>query len=413
MSIDVIVRQHAEDAASAWWLRLQANRSPETSWNWLLELDTRIRANLDGLMESLPSSVDLLYEQYSSAKKRGAIDAPADEFVALLLDAERLSLQIFIETAQSFSQSSAWDGLFAWSTAPTVKQAIHSWSMDIKSKHYKASIQSLYLHDLCDSTALSPSKLEQAIPDGVEFQAVVDCGRTDLLDAVIQRLRREIQTASASTHLHLARSALLLGEGKYSRAILERLVNGASSYANAACYWLSLSCSRQELDALLKNLRISQATKLEIQSIAWAGEVRYLPYLIELIDGDFMEAAINAIAIILGEQPFHGIAGPAEIITPQRAVNRAELSRRLSLWWEANRQSYDSDATYLAGKRITPHCLVDVLVQDQKRHRDIAADRLKLIFPNRPRFAVEANTQTQWLQHLALRDHIDILIQSN
>ena len=398
MSVPAIVRQHAEDAATKWWLRRVGRRQPHTAWAWQAELDDLIDAHLGGLLEGGALARDTVRAAWQNAHTLGAADADADGFVLVALTALDEGFEALQACARDPRLNGAINDWLSWSPDANAAKAIELWSQDARAPHHAAALRYLHIHGLNGGDALR-NALYMSGADTLAnaLDAVAHCGRVDLAGSAMQVARSDRIAPHDPIRFAAARAALLLGEAKAAVPALQPFAHAATPQAFEACQLLSLALPTQDMDRHIDAALQSPTPALAAHSAGWAGRPRRVPWLIEQMQHPPLAAAAKeAFCLMLGIEVAQALRDQAERAgAPERALD-ADQSKRLADWWAAHRAQYDEATPHLAGHPATPQNLRRLLVSAPQGVRDLAALRQMLASPGTLRFPTHAHVALQW-----------------
>jgi uncharacterized protein (TIGR02270 family) len=409
--IPVVVAQHAEEAAILRGVRSVVVRAPHVKLHLLRRLDDRIAAHLDGL-EVAGEFGWKLCEAALESPGVGEVFAAA---VQAIEDKRSAGLDALLSLTEAVPVLRA--GLisaFGWVSAQFLKGTIRDLIRSPSAFRREVGIAACAMHRVDPGAVLNA-----ALADGDPrlrargLRVSGEGGRRDLLPDCVKALSDE----DAGCRLWAARSALMLGERDAALGALRDLALHDSSHRASALQCLLKTVDVTQAHALLKAVAQGGSNRrLSIQGAGIAGDLYYVPWLIEQMEDPKMaRLAGESFTMITGldltylnfeSNPPEGFeAGPTENpedgnvnIDPDESLPWPDVDKILQ-WWTANGQRFQTRVRYFMGSvPAREHCL-QVLKEGFQRQRTAAAEYLCLLEPGTSLFNTRAPAwrQQRWL----------------
>jgi uncharacterized protein (TIGR02270 family) len=390
----MVVDQHAADAAFLWTQRDHAVTAPQYSLTDLAALDERVEANIDGLR----TANDAGWETSVQSIELG----PGEVFAAGLLafdgtDAGRLA-RVLEAGAADPAAAGALISALGWmppeAGAAVAKDLVQSADPEIR----RLGIGGLAVHridpgaDLISSISSSDSRLRART-----LKAIAELGRTDLLGAVVLQL----EDPDDDCRFTAAWSAARLGA--VDRNVLDSLrafSRGAGDHSHRATD-MALRCMRgPAARAWIQELVDSEATaRLGAIGIGVVGDPAFIEPLLALLnEPPVARVAGEAFATITGldlgyedldaDAPEGGSEPPDD---EEVAVDLDEdlqwpAADSIAQWWMHHSDRFQPGIRYLAGEPISEDSLRRTLVTGTQRQRHAAALEIALRHPSQVLF---------------------------
>jgi uncharacterized protein (TIGR02270 family) len=404
---EVVVEQHAEEAAFLWTQRDRAVLAPNYKLKDLVRLDERVEAHVDGLRVAGQFGWRLCEK---ALEKEGAGEMFAAGVLAFESgDAERIEKVMQKAGAPPLDRAlvSALGWLPFSTVEPHMKKLVGSERADVR--HVGIGGFAVQRQDPGRS-------LVQALSDqnprlrARALKACGELGRTNLLRDVI----RSISDNDGPCRFWAAWSAARLGDRSAGILnVLREIAVAGTQYSQPA------------LDMALRTIDLAQAK-------TWREQLRRHPERLrlaaigagvigdpELIDDLIELMKIDAVARVAGEafsmitgvdlaysdldkDPPGGFeAGPTEDPQDENvAMDRDENLRwpapeLVAKWWKDNRAKFPAGRRYLTGKEVTTESLRRVLADGTQPQRLAAALELALRTPSEALFEIRARGNIQ------------------
>jgi uncharacterized protein (TIGR02270 family) len=414
--IDVVVEQHAEEAAFLWTIRDRAVNAPHYSLNDLSGLDERVEAHLDGLRVAGQFGWQLC-EQTLDKEEPGnlfaaavlAFDSGDTGRIHRLLEKGCIAPELERELISAlgwlpFSKVEGHIRELLGSERPEIRRigiaasAVHHWDPG------QPLIQAL--------ADPSPRLRSRALKAGGEL------GKTRLLPMILPA----IADSDDACRFFTAWSAARLGD-RSPRVLsaLHEIATGHTLYAERALGMALRIMDLQQAKAWHRQLR-RDSTQLRTAAIADGiiGDPEAVEGLIDLMNiPAIARVAGEAFSMITGvdlayedlsgEKPEGFEAGPTEDPADENVAMDPDenlpwpLPASVAKWWNQHRAQFQTGRRYLRGKEITVQSLREVLISAKQRERATAALELALREPSQPLFEVRARGAVQ-LEELKRRN---------
>lgn len=410
----MVVDQHAADAAFLWTQRDHAVTAPQYSLADLAALDERVEANIDGLR----TANDAGWETSLQSIELG----PGEVFAAGLLafegtDSGRRARVLEAGTADPLAARALISAL-GWMPPDTgtvvAKDLVQSADPEIR----RLGIGGLAVHridpgaDLISSISSSDSRLRART-----LKAIAELGRTDLLGAVVLQLEDPDDDCRFTAAWSSARL------GAVDRNVLDALrafSRGAGPHSYRATDMV-LRCMRgPEARAWIQELLGSEATvRLGAIGIGVVGDTVFIDQLLALLNNpQIARVAGEAFATITGldlgyedldaDAPESGSASNDDPDDEEIAIDLDEdlqwpAADRIAQWWMRHSDRFQPGIRYLAGQPISEDSLLRILVDRTQRQRHAAALEIALrhpsqiLFETRERGGRQMRKVRQWI----------------
>lgn len=255
MTISALQRLHCEEVSTKWWNRRNACLDDTTRFDWLVELDTSLDANLDGLLEGGDLAVEAASHALSKALRLGVQDVLADCFTQVALIAERDGLDGLLQCASDQRLIPAVEAYVAWSPAPAASTWVQQCSADRDAPFYWAAIRNLHVHGL-HSLDLRQHLAAVSIDNAPHLlSALANGGALDALGLVLQIVDNPRLPDDSPTRLAAAQCAVLLGAGARALPALRAAALIPGPHQVQACHLLSLCLPAHTLEQHVQCLR--------------------------------------------------------------------------------------------------------------------------------------------------------------
>jgi uncharacterized protein (TIGR02270 family) len=405
---EVVVEQHAEEAAFLWTTRDRAVGSPNYSLKELAALDERVEAHLDGLRVA---------GQFGW------------ELCELALDKEEPG-RVFAAAALAFGSGDAGRihrVLEKGCLAPELERELISALGWLQFSMVKGHIQELFgsEHPEIRRIGIAASaahrrdpgqSLIQALPDpnprlrARALKACGELGKADLLPKILPSLL----DPDNSCRFFAAWSAACLGDRSHRvLSALCEIATGHTRYAERALGMALRIMDLQQAKAWHRQLRRDPA-QLRTAAIADGviGDPEAVEYLIDLMNmPTIVRVAGEAFSMITGvdlayedlsgDKPDDFEVGPTEDPGDENVAMDPDenlpwpVPALVATWWNRHRAEFQVGRRYLRGKEVTIGSLREVLIRGNQRERAAAALELALREPTQPLFEVRARSSFQ------------------
>jgi uncharacterized protein (TIGR02270 family) len=412
---EIVVRQHAENAAFLWTQRDRAIAEPHYRLKDIARLDERVEANVDGLRVAGEVGWKLCEE---GLEQQG----PGEVFAAAVL-AFAGTNPTRIEKVLDMSQAAPRlhrpvVAALGWLDADQSKPHLAGLLTSENPLKRQIGIAGFTVHCL-DPGAVLTKAISDTDPGvrGRALKAVGELGRVDLLSHV----RRATVEEDLRIRSRALWSAVRLGDR--TPELMRRLRAVAESggeFAESACALVLRCLPLEEAKNWRRQLRDDpQRLRLAVKGIGMIGDPELVPELLVLMEKkETSRSAGESFSLITGADLAYQ---DLERDEPQEAVSlgEAKLSDQgddeleleivddpdanlpwphpelVNKWWRQHQGDYRAGVRYLCGKEITSSNLTEVLKAGYQRQRVAAALELALKEPRLPLFEVRGRGQRQ------------------
>lgn len=412
---EVVIRQHAENAAFLWTQRDRAITAPHYRLKDIAKLDERVEANVDGLRVAGEVGWSLCVD---GLEQKG----PGEVFATAVLafggtDPSKIE--------KVFEVSEAVPGLhrpvvsaLGWLDVERSKPHLAGLLASENPLKRRVGISGYAVHRIDPGAALT-----QTLSDtdyGVRARALKAAGALGKVD-LLTHVRRATAEEDVRVHFHALWAAARLGDR--TPDLLRKLQAVAESGEELAegAYALVVRCLPiEEAKHWRRQIRDNpQLLRLAVKGIGMIGDPGLVPELLVWMEQkETSRAAGESFSMITGvdlayqdldrdepEDPTQQEAANApdqaddEVNTPITDDPDADLPwphpELVSKWWRQHQSEYQVGVRYLCGKEITSANLTEVLKVGYQRQRGAAALELALKEPRVPLIEVRALGQRQ------------------
>lgn len=406
-SIPVVVQQHAEEAAHLRHLRSLLVGAQHVKLHHLRRLDDRIAAYLDGLAVA---------GEFGSELCDAALESPGTGeifCVAVRALGERKADRLDKALALAAVLPEALRGVvsaFGWVSATDLKGIVTGLLTSSDVFRQRVGIVACALHRVDPGPALDgviespePALLARAL------RCAGEVGRVDLLPVLVSAFKDR----DPECRFRAAQSAVLLGDRHAAFVVLQQTALQSGPFrlsALALALFAAEALSASELVNQVAGQR--EDVRLLIRSVGFAGDVKRIPWLIDLMSDDKLaRLAGESFSFITGvdlawldlerKPPEKFESGPND--NPEdEDVSMDEDDglpwpdqARVQAWWVANSHRFPLGTRYFIGAQPSwEHCL-QVLKEGYQRQRIAAAHYLCLLQPGTPLFNCAAPSWRQ------------------
>jgi uncharacterized protein (TIGR02270 family) len=406
---EVVVEQHAEEAAFLWTMRDQAVLAPNYALKDLERLDERVEAHLDGLR---------IAGQVGFEACRRALEgaAPGEVFAAGVLGIGAAD-EGLIQKVLAFS---GVEGLrrglvsaLGWLPFEKVAGKIGGFLSSEHPEVRRIGVAASAVHRVDPGLPL-----RDAIADENPFlraRALRTVGELGSLE-LLPKLRSGFADSNQSVRFAAAWSATRLSPSVDSLAVLRRIVESGGHFSVEA---LQIAIRRMDLasakswQALLG--RKNQNLRIAVIAAGAIGDPSLIPWIVENMNlPPLARVAGEAFSMITGVdlayEDLDGDEPPGFEAELKENADDEDVSMDLdeklrwpvpalvTKWWNKHRDRFESGKRYLRGKEIAIESLRETLTNGKQRERAVAALELSLRYPMRPLFEVRARAQIQSLE---------------
>lgn len=404
--VEVVLAQHAEEAAFQWLLRNEAIHAPHFSLADLAQLDDRVSAHLDGLQVAGEMGWEFCCQELKWQE-------PGELFTAAVLalesdSAARLAMVTDVAT-ESTAAAPGLASALAW--LPYKKAQPHITAL------LQSEVPSLQRHGLAAAAMhrVDPGPVLQAAIDGDDptvlpraLRAAGELGRRELLP----RCRDFLESNDDQIQFWAAWAATVLGD-KTAAGTLTTMATAGGPFAERACITAARVMAPGQALRWQQDLAdLDHHRRLAVMAAGACGDPQSIPWLIEVMsENELARVAGESFTLITGmdlafhdldrDQPEEFEAGPTEDPADEDVSLDADEDLAwpdpslLFPWWESNRQQFKTGRRYLAGNPIADKHLQVVLRKGWQRQRAVAALELVLANPGQPLFEVRARGDRQ------------------
>lgn len=404
-ALDVVVRQHVEEAAHARTVRSILVRAPHVRLLNLSRLDERIAAHLDGIAVAGAHGARLCREALAPPGV-GAVFAAAVRAIEARDPAQLHSLLAIAHDSPEGRRGVL--SAFGWVSGASLRGITKTLLESDDPWHREVGIAACAMHRVDPGAAL----LQRMIDDPVDvsltlraLRAAMALGLTGLLDActALARSKRTPPIPDAAAH-----AALVLG-GRLAavEAMRARATRAGEERSAALSSWLKLA-PNEEAQAALKALHADPAsTRTLIRAIGVAGDPHHVPWLIARMDDlGLARLAGESFSLITGldlasldldrKPPQDLETGPnddpddADVALDEDDSLPWPAAEKIAAWWHESGTQFSTGTRYFMGRPpTTAHCF-SVLRTGGQRQRRHAAEYLCLLQPGTPLFNTAA-----------------------
>lgn len=388
--IESVVYQHAENACSLWWQWHNARHEPHYDFSELQALESRIDANLDGLLIAGDAALPFLQELID-ADDEGALFTSA---IQALRKGDRARFMNLLDAFRDQSHAlKELDSALAWIHDRHL-QGVAAPLLDSSEAHHRLlGLSACLAHhrDPCQHLRNSLSHEDHRIR-AQALRVAANLGDTDIL--------QYLTTQSAETdqeRFELARALLFLGKRSDAHDRLEKLALNEGPLASRATRLFLLSVNKSRPRELLRQLDADPARQRDVvRGFGLLGDPRAMEWLIEKCRDDAVaRLAGESIALITGvalaDNDLDREDAPEEADTAPNddpADDNVQLDEdenldwphadRIAAWWHSSRNQLTSGGAYLCGNQRSPEGLRQVLHHGRQPQRAVAADLIML-----------------------------------
>jgi uncharacterized protein (TIGR02270 family) len=412
---EVVVRQHAENAAFLWTQRDRAVTAPHYRLKDIAKLDERVEANVEGLRVAADFGWKLCEE---ALEQQG----PGEVFAAAVLafggnDLNRIERVFEVSQAAPELDRPVVSAL-GWLEVEQVKNHLAAFVRSENPLRRRMGIAGYAVHRLDPGGTLT-----QTLTDADSrvrarvLKAAGELGRLDLLSHVGGSIAED----DFGCRFNALWSAVRLGE-RTADAFrkLEAIMEAGGEFAEAALSLLLRSLPLEEAKQWRRQLRDNpQRLRLATKSIGILGDPGLVPELLVLMEKkEFSRVAGESFSMITGvDLAFQDLERdePPEL-KPQEAPNMTgqnvedlavEITEDpdanlpwpnpelVSNWWRQHQGEFRVGSRYLCGRQVTSANLMEVIKTGYQRQRAAAAFELALREPRQPLFEVRAPGKQQ------------------
>jgi uncharacterized protein (TIGR02270 family) len=400
---EVVVQQHAEEAAFLWTQRDRAVSAPNFRLKDLSRLDERVEAHLDGLRVA---------GQYSWQLCEKALEEPepGEVFASAVLafgggDPQRI--KDVLETASPVPNSQR--GLVSalgWLPFNEIETVVQGLAVAPLVAQRRIAIAACAAHRRDLGQPLSDA-LSDADPQ-LRARALKACGELGKRP-MLSKILPSLSDSDKSCRFFAAWSAARIGNRSPEvLRVLHEIALKKSRYSEQALEMALRTMELQEAKAWHRQLRMDRARwRLAAIAIGIIGDPGLVSDLLELMKTpDVARSAGAAFALLTGvdlpyedldgEPPADFGAGPNENPEDENVQMDPDgnlpwpVPSRVAEWWKKNGSKFSSGKRYFLGQEMNEISLRKALVKAYQPQRAAAALEMSLRQPSQPLFEVRA-----------------------
>ncbi|VWX55958.1 conserved hypothetical protein [Burkholderiales bacterium 8X] len=404
-----ILTSHFEEAAFLWSLRQGRLDAVDSGLSALARVDRRLTAHTRGLILAGPMALD-------GIENDEAASGPGEVFTRALLAIEgsrfdRLG-RLFDEVRGSPALHPALASAFGWVSAASLRGLAQRLLESERPLERWIGLAAIDMHRVDPKDLLDRAiGHDHLVVRARALRAAGDLGRSDLLQSCL----RSLPDTDPYCRYEAARSALLLGNRDAAPEALIDLAGSTSKGAAGpgelgadALRWALLVLEGLDAqEALRRALQGGVDARALVRAVPYAGDVRYVPWLIEQsADSRLARVAVEALSLLLGLEVATFASdspdapkpdfGPGDDPTDDRVDMDPDEGLawpdppKLRAWWHAHQARYVAGVRYFMGVPLSGEHCRRVLASGLQRQRIAAAAHLALAHPGSVLFATSA-----------------------
>jgi uncharacterized protein (TIGR02270 family) len=408
---EVVVEQHAEDAAFLWTQRNHGVNAPNFRLKDIARWDERVEAHLDGLRIAGEFGWSLCLRGLEKQQPGELFAAAAIAFGSSVSD--RIKSVLTSVRAEPALQGPAVSAL-GWLPFAQLEPHLRELAVSDDPINRLLGVGAYAIHRRDPGPALARSLSDQE--PRLRYRALKACGelgRKDLLQSIL----RSLSDADMPCRFLAAWSAARLGERSPEViSVLREFSLKPGPFAQRALDIGLRVVERSQAHLWYKSLR-SDPRLLRLAAFAAGviGDPSLIPDLIGLMKNPSLARVAGSAFCMTtgadlayedldGDPPEGFQAAPLESADdPNVSVDGDEnlpwpLPDRVADWWKRNEKSFTAGKRYLVGKEISEASLKSALLTAYQPQRAAAALDLSLCNPNQPLFEVRARGAFQTAQ---------------
>jgi uncharacterized protein (TIGR02270 family) len=397
MTNEVVVAQHAENAAFLWTQRDRAVHAPNYSLRDLADLDERVEANLDGLRVAWEAGWKLCDK---ALENPGRGEVFAASVLALGSEKEERIQKVLAIGATDPALEQAVISALGWLSFNQIKEIIKTLMSSEKSEFRRIAIGAYAVHRTDPGEMLKAGLSDsQARVRTRALRAAGELGRKDLLPT----LRQAMDDQERSCRFWATWSVARLGDRTPAIfAKLREYVENNSEYAGVALAMVLRCMEWKETTQWRHRLRENPTTlRAAVMGIGILGDPALVPELISYMENKHMSRiAGESFSMITGvdlayadldcDQPKEPEKGKGGGKVGNEFVEEDEEKEEevkeppddnlpwpnpelVGKWWHEHRQEFEMGKRYLRGKPLILSALQEVLEKGNQRQREAAA----------------------------------------
>ncbi|MBV9644197.1 MAG: TIGR02270 family protein, partial [Verrucomicrobia bacterium] len=404
---DLVVQQHAGEAAFLWTMRDRAVHSPLYALKDINRVDGRVEAHLDGL-RTAGSFGRELWQNMLDSKQSGeyfAVGALAFE------SGHSTAIEKILSSCGKFELMRGVVAGLGWIPFEHVKERIRELLTAEELVARRVGIAAAAIHRACPTWLLHGATTDRdPFLRARAYRAIGEMGVLELLP----RLRGGFGDSDEGARFAAAWSATRLSENLDSIATLRLIAESTSRYAYDA---VALAVRRMKNEAanqwLLLLAKRKEKVRTALVGAAATGDPSLIPWIMDQMSvPNFARAAGRAFSMITGANlEFEDLDcnRPAEFgIVPNDDPKDAEVAmeedtelrwpdtKEIARWWKKRQADFVPGKRFLCGKAITDVVLREVLAKGFQPDRAAAALEISLQDPTMPLFEVRSRAEKQY-----------------
>ena len=409
---EVVVCQHAEDAAFLWMQRDSAVTAPNFKLKDLAKWDERVEANLDGLRVAGEVGWQMVLANVDQGETGAifvagvlALEAPEGENprvtkVCKLVDAAPEKARELISA-------------FGWVNPKALSGKVQGFLDSSNSLWRRVGLRACAAHRVDPKAYLDRALSEEPLRlRACAFRTAGEIGRRNLLHV----LQEEIHLADEECRFWAAWSSVRLGSRGEPLKSLLKFAMTVSPYQTKAMQLALRVLDNATSAQVLKRLSQSpEHLRYAIVGSGIVGDPAYVPWIVQMMSipeqarvaGESF-STITGVDIAYedldGEKPEGFEAGPTE--NPEDTNVDMDSDEALPWpdpkliqdWWDKNAGGFRAGRRYLRGKEIGLESIRDAMLNGNQRERAAAALEQAIRNPAEPLFEVRAPAKRQQRQ---------------
>lgn len=396
--IDVVIEQHAEDAAALAELRRRHVAAPHVNLQHLARVDERLAAHLDGLL--VAGEAGWKHCEAALGSVSAGVLFAATATAIQLRSHEKLERLLGIGEAVPDARAGLI-GAFGWVSAEQLRELVAGLLASTNSFRAYVGLAACAMHRVDPGVTLARAlKSTDAFLRARAFRTVGELGRRDLLRVC----EAGIEDMDAHCRHWAAWSAVRLGAGARALEYLGIMsLNGDAPSRQAMDVALIAMELRQGHELLRQLARSAQRSRELIWGCGLLGDPTHIPWLIErMTDPRDARAAGEAFSMItgldLGEHDLAAAAPPSQPAGPSDDPTDPDVrmdldedlpwpdAQSIASWWQTHADTHAAGRRTFMGVPVTPDSCASVLRTGYQRQRRVAALHAALQAPDEPLF---------------------------
>lgn len=401
VDVQEALETYRDEASFLWTQRQDALEAPNYSPRQFADLDEQLEAQLDALREAGTAGWSLCEDALHN-------DGPEDFFVAAVLAAADKAGRLLSLVERSRRSAEVVPGLasaLGWIGLDDAMQAAALLAGCDDPLCRRLVLEACGAHRRDPGPALGAALSSSSTGERARaLRLAGELGQVRALPAVSERLGDD----KTEARFWAAWSAVLLGDRRHAPEVLRGLALRGGSRQREAFRLALLCLPEAEAHRLLVDAeQLPGAERLRIIGAGFAGQPRYVPWLIEqMAQPALARIAGEAFVLITGADfnldqlealPPEGFEdGPSDdpededVEVPEDIALPWPDVERVKAWWMAHRPRFDTGHKYFMGQPPTPEHGLQVLRTGYQRQRVIAAHYGSLLQPGTVLFPTSA-----------------------